>query len=100
MEPIYDEQGHLASVRGKFGYSKDLTLKQWNNRLYVHVNDNSKCWESNTFDKSKSKTISMKWEDAQTLRTRLAELEQFASQFQAWQVTYVIIISFYLSVKI
>lgn len=83
MEPTYDSAGFLDKVKGKFVYKREVSLTKWNQQLYVHINDNSKCWDTNMFDKSKSKTVSFKWSDALNLKARLNELEPFASQIEA-----------------
>lgn len=92
MEPTYDNAGFLTQVRGRFGFRKDLSLTKWNDQIYVHIGDNTKCWETNSFDKSKSKTVSLKWRDAVNLKARLNELEPYASQIEAELVSFICLI--------
>lgn len=82
MEPSYDNAGFLTKVKGKFGYSREVTLTKWNEKLYVHINDNSKCWDNGAFDKTKAKSILLNWKNASSLKDCLKELETFASQME------------------
>lgn len=87
MEPTYDNAGFLTKVKGKFGYSREVSLTKWNEKLFVYINDNSKCWDNGTFDKTKGKCISFNWIQANSLRTCLQELEAYASQIEAELLT-------------
>lgn len=86
MEPSYDNAGFFIKVCGNVAYGKDVCLTKWNEQIYVHINDNSKCWENQKFDKTKSKTVSLKWEQAQKLRDCLNDMEHYAGQILAEQV--------------
>lgn len=83
METKYDQQGFLFKVRGRFGFRKDVALSKWNDNVYVHISDNYNCWETDTFDKTKSKSVTIKWKDVKKLRECLDQLEPFASQIEA-----------------
>ena len=61
--------------------------------VWVHLNDNSKCWQTGVFDKSNGKTISMKWEDAITLKNALIQMEACAKQMQGEVVSLMLTIS-------
>lgn len=55
--------------------------------VWVHLNDNSKCWQTGVFDRSKGKTITMKWGDALTLKNALIQMEAHADQMQGQAVS-------------
>ena len=55
MDMSYDTNGFLVRVQGKFGYGRKLSLTKWNDKLYLHINDNSKCYENGKIDKVKAK---------------------------------------------
>ena len=76
MEPSYSSSGFLTKVKSKYRYGKEVYLTKWERKLYVHLNDNSKCWETGQFDKTKSKTISLTWDKAKELRERLFQLDE------------------------
>lgn len=80
MQTSFDNQGYLTRVNGKFGYYKDITLTKFNDQIYAHICDNSKAFVSGSFQKSLSKTISLKWEDVQGLRGILHNFEPYAEQ--------------------
>lgn len=86
MERSYDNHGFLDRARSSFGYGRSVALTKWGGQLWVHIGDNSKCWDNRKFDKTKSKTISMKWCDAITLREKLNEFEAVVRQIEAEQV--------------
>ena len=82
MEAIKDQEGFLSKVRGRFGYRKDICLSKWNNIVYVHISDNYNCWETEKFDQTKSKTVTIKWKDAQKLKECLENFESYATQIE------------------
>ena len=86
MDPTYDNEGFLVKVQGKFGYNRSVSLTKWNDTLFLHVNDNSKCWDDGKFDKTKSKSLSFKWSDATSLKDCLIHMEPFAQQIESEQV--------------
>ena len=86
MDSVNDNQGFLAKVDGRFAYGRCVSLTKWNNNIYVHINDRSKCWENGQFDKTKTKSISLKWNDAVTLKDCLIQLGPYAEQMEAEQV--------------
>jgi hypothetical protein len=84
MEPTYDNQGFLHKVFGRFAFGRSVSLTKWNDKVYLHINDQSKCWEKRQqFDKSKEKSISLKWDDAVTLKDCLIQLEPYVEQIEA-----------------
>lgn len=89
MEISNDDQGYVNNVRARFGYQKSACLTHWNNMGWVHLNDNSKCWQTGVFDKSKGKSISIKWEDALTLKNALVQMEAYADQMQGEVVSLI-----------
>lgn len=86
MEPSYDKQGFLAKVFGRFAYGRSVSLTKWNDKVYVHINDQSKCWEHGQFDKTRATNISLKWDDAVTLKDCLIQLGPYAEQIETEQV--------------
>ncbi|XP_045199196.2 uncharacterized protein LOC123553559 [Mercenaria mercenaria] len=82
MEAKYDQEGFLSKVRGRFGFRKDVALSKWNGNAYVHISDNYNCWETDTFDKTKSKSVTIKWKDAIKLKECLGKLEPYATQIE------------------
>ena len=88
MEPSYDQSGCLMQVRGNFAFGRSASLTKWNDQLYLHINDNSKCWDNiyKKFDKTRSKAISIRWEHAENLRDCLNEMGTYISQFRSEQV--------------
>lgn len=87
MEPSYDNEGFLLRVLGKFAYGRSVSLTKWNDKIYLHINDKSKCWINGKFDKTKEKSVSIKWDDAVTLKDLLIQLGPYAEQIEAEQVT-------------
>lgn len=92
MESAYNNQGFLEKVTGRFAYGRSVSLTKWNNQAYVHINDQSKCWENNQFDKTKSRSISLKWNDAVTLKDCLIQLGPYMEQLEAEQVIIVLFV--------
>ena len=92
MEPTYDQSGVLMKVRGKyegkFGYGRSVSLTKWNGEIYLHINDDSKCWVNGKFDKTQAKSLSMKWTDAMILKQHLVDLDSYAKQFEIHQVRF------------
>ena len=86
MEPSYDSQGYLDKVLGRFAYGRSVSLTKWNDKVYIHINDQSKCWENGQLDKTKAKSISLKWNDAVTLKDCLIQLGPYVDQIEAEQV--------------
>ena len=82
MNPVYDANGLLSKVHGRFGYKKDFSLTKFNDSVYLHISDTSKCFDSGKFDKKNAKNISMRWSNAVTLKDRLSELETYANQIE------------------
>ena len=78
MEPTYDSQGFLTSVRGR-----EVTLTKWNNRVYVHLNEYSKCWQHGIYDKTKASRLSFECSHASALMKCLQEMESFAVQIES-----------------
>ena len=74
METFNNEDGTLRKVRSRFSRSREVSLTRWNDDIYLHLNDISKCFASGTFDKTKTKNISMKWEEVDKLRDTLMAL--------------------------
>ena len=93
---IYDNAGYLTKVRTRFGYSKELMLTKWDSQVYLHVNDNSRCYNKDThvYDKAKGKSLTFKWADASNLKEQLNALEAYALQMQAEQVNIYILLLF------
>ena len=83
MEVFNNEDGTLRKVRSKFSRSREVSLTRWNDDIYLHISDISKCFASGTFDKSKRKNISMKWEEVETLRDTLLTLVPHVQQMEA-----------------
>ena len=87
MEVFNNEDGSIKKVRSRFSRSRELTLTRWNDDIYLHLNDISKCIATGTFDKSKSKNISMKWEEVESLRDTLSALVPHIQQMRAEMVS-------------
>ena len=87
MELSCDNDGYLIKAKGKFGYSRDVTLSKWNGKVFVHITDSSKCFENGTYDKTKSKTISINWSTAVNLKNRLDEMVSHVSRIEAEMVS-------------
>lgn len=92
MEPSYDNQGFLIRVLGRFAYGRSVSLTKWNDQIYLHINDKSKCWVNGKFDKTKEKSVSIKWEYAITLKDVLIQLGPYAEQIEAEHVSHVILL--------
>ena len=75
----FNNNGQLIKVSKRFGYMREVTLKMYDNgRLWVHLNDNSKCFgEDKTFDITKSKSISVYYDDIQDMISVLQQLEPY-----------------------
>lgn len=96
MEPKYDENGFLIQVREKFAYGRDVVLTKYNGAPFLHVYDNSKCWDSNTrvYDKSKGKCISLSWQNATKLCQAINQLDGFVKQIQIEEVRHLVTLWF------
>ena len=45
-----NNHGHLIKVSKRFGYMREFTLRLYdNNELWVHLNDNSKCFNEEKY---------------------------------------------------
>lgn len=86
MNPTYDAQGFLTKVEGSFGYGRSVSLTKWADSVFVHINDNSKCWDNKRFDKTKGKSVSLNWKNTEALADCLIQLRPFADQINAEQV--------------
>ena len=71
MEFFNNEDGSMRKVRNRFSRSREVTVTRWNDDIYVHLNYIS---ASGSFDKTKSKSISMKWEEVEVLRDTLTDM--------------------------
>ena len=90
MDIEYDSNSEAVTrIRARFGRMRSLTLNAWNNQLYLHLNDNSKCFDdSGYFDKTKSKSVSMKWEEAVNLKHLIHDMAQYVDKFDLNQVSF------------
>lgn len=73
METLTGEMGERLGFRSKIGYHKNISVKLYKNRLSTYINDNRDCWKTNTFDKTKAKSV---WREALTLRDTVSKIEQ------------------------
>ena len=88
MEVFKNRDGSLKKVRSRFSRSREVTLTRWNDVIYLHLNDISKCFASGKFDKTKSKNISMKWEEIEVLRDTFKALVPHVQQMRAEMVGF------------
>lgn len=73
-----DNMGHLKRVSKRFGKMREITLKRYDDKIWIHLNDNSKCFtEDKKFDRSQSKYISLRFEELSELRQIIDELEAY-----------------------
>lgn len=88
MEVFYGDDGSLNKVRVRMPGNLEMCLTKWqkNNKIYLHINDSSKCFENGTFDKTKTKNISIKWHHVVNLKEALNEMELHVNQMLAEQV--------------
>lgn len=86
MNPTYDTQGFLTKVEGSFGYGRSVALTKWEDSVFVHINDNSKCWDNKKFDKTKGKSVTFNWRNTTALADCLTQLRPYVEQIQAEQV--------------
>ena len=84
METIYSDNGSLIKLRYKLTSTKEACLSKWGDTAILHLNSRKDCvLENGGFDKSKSKTISIRWDTAQDLKMAIQEMEQFVPQMMA-----------------
>ena len=96
IEASNNEDGSLKKVRARFSRSREINLTRWNNDIYLHLNDISKCFVDGRFDITKQKSISMKWEEVELLRTALAELVPHVQQMKTELVSRLFYMCLYL----
>lgn len=99
MNPVYDHNGYLNSVREKFTYGRDVVLNRFKGQPFIHIFDNSKCWQKETgvYDKTKGKSISLSWRNAQLLCQTIHNLEHYAKQIEIEEVRITNNILFFFS---
>ena len=68
-QEIFDKTGRLIKIKAFFGRSKEVCINVYNGHTYLHLSDKSKCYNNGQFDITKSKSVSLKWEEVATLRT-------------------------------
>lgn len=75
----FNNNGQLIKASKRFGYMREVTLRLYDNgKLWVHLNDNSKCLgEEKKFDISKSKSISVYYDDIADMMSVLEQLEPY-----------------------
>lgn len=96
MDVVYNENGCLKKVGTRFAPCRGISLNAWQNQIYVHINDSSKCYDdAGNYDKSKSKSVSLKWEYAQALKDAIGNAEQYVEQFILEQVRLLFICEIY-----
>ena len=39
-----DTSGHLKRVSKRFGKMREITMKRYDTKVWIHLNDNSKCF--------------------------------------------------------
>lgn len=83
MEVFTDENGYLIKARQRVKNNREVCLTKWNRDVYVHLSDTSKCFESGVFDKTKTKSASIKYQD---LKDVLLGMEPHALQMMSDQV--------------
>ena len=44
LEEIRDEKGALIKLKAPLSTWKSITIREWQNVPYLHINDVSKCW--------------------------------------------------------
>jgi hypothetical protein len=84
MDIQKNSEGNIICATKKFGYSKNVSLKNWNNIIKIWINDNTNCFGTPgvKFDKTKSKYLAITWAEAQALKKAIDEMEQYAWQMQ------------------
>ena len=77
---------------------KKRNLTKWNDALFIHLYDISTCFVDNAFDRTKQKSISMKWDELELLRDALVDLAPNVKQMATELISYFIFlkISMYL----
>lgn len=80
MELFRDDRGLLTKARIRIGSNKEVCLTKWNDTVFLHLNDSSKCFGTGVFDKTKSKNVSLRWDVARRLRDVIGEMEIHAEQ--------------------
>ena len=97
MEVFNNEDGSLKKVRARFSRSREINLTRWNNDIYLHLNDISKCFADGRFGITKQKSISMKWEEVELLKIALAELIPHVQQMKIELVSKLFYTCFFIN---
>ena len=78
METIYSNDGCLTKLRYKLNSTKEVCLAKWNDTAFFHLNCRKDCFLDNgSYDKTKSKSISLRWDTAKDLKLAIQEMEQY-----------------------
>ena len=63
METIYSDNGSLIRLRYRLTSTMEVCLSKWSDTAIVPINCRKDCFfENGNFDKSKSKSISIRWD--------------------------------------
>jgi hypothetical protein len=68
FEEIYGKDGLISKVRANFGKSKEVCMNAFNGKTYIHITDKSKCFVNGKFDPSKSKSVTLSYEESLQLK--------------------------------
>ena len=79
--------GSLKKVRARFARSREVNLTRWNDDAFIHINGISKCFAPGSFDRSKIKSITMKWEEVEKFRDTFSALVPHVQQMKAEMVS-------------
>ena len=74
-------------MRARFSRSREVNLTRWNDDIFIHINDISKCFVTGSFDRSKTKSISMKREEVEKFRDTLSAIVPHVQQMKAEMVS-------------
>ena len=88
MEILHGDDEQICIVRAKPPGIKNLCLSKNRDTAILHLNDNSKCFETGVFDISKQKTISMSWTTGLQLKEAITAMLPHAAQMLENRVSY------------
>lgn len=75
-------------MRGKLSSNKEIVMNQWNDAVFVHIHDYSRCWDSGTYKKELLKSVSLRWDQVLLLKSAIDEMgKQAEHMLQSQQVS-------------